>query len=131
MAIDEISFSRKIRFVQTPNEFLDREDLPGMEKLLYIVLCRYAGDKATAFPSKSTLAKKVGCSTRSIRTYLKNLEEKGGLYVIQQYDKATKKQVNNLYYIIDTDYSNGQFDKSLLEPLKIMYPDKKKYIELK
>ena len=121
----ELMTKRKVYFTQFTNLFRDREDLNGMEKILWITLANYAGEKGQCYPSIKTLEKVLGIKQKAINKYLALLEEKGGLYICNRYDKATGKQLSNRYYVIDIDYHTGEFDKSLLEPLKILYPDKK------
>lgn len=116
---------KKVYFSQIPNSFRDREDINWMEKAAWITLTNYAGEKGQCFPSLNTISKISGFSVNTVKKYFKKLEEKGGLYICERYDKATGKQLSNRYYVIDIDYQTGQFDKSLLEPLKILYPDKK------
>lgn len=121
----ELMTKRKVYFTQFTNSFRDREDLNGMEKILWLTLANFAGDKGQCFPSLNTISKLLDISINTLKKYLKKLEEKGGLYICERYDKATGKQLSNRYYVIDIDYHTGEFDKSLLEPLKILYPDKK------
>ena len=42
-------------------------------KMLYSLLCDYAGDKDHCWPSQTTLARLLGCSVSSIKTYLREL----------------------------------------------------------
>lgn len=42
-------------------------------KMLYSLLCDYAGDKDHCWPSQTTLAGLLGCSVSSIKTYLREL----------------------------------------------------------
>ena len=42
-------------------------------KMLYSLLCDYAGDKDHCWPSQTTLAGPLGCSVSSIKTYLREL----------------------------------------------------------
>lgn len=121
----ELMTKRKVYFTQFTNSFRDREDLNGMEKILWLTLANFAGDKGQCFPSLNTISKLLDISINTLKKYLKKLEEKGGLYICERYDKATGKQLSNRYYVIDINYQTGEFDKSLLEPLKILYPDKK------
>lgn len=118
---------RKVYFTQFTNVFRDRKDLNGMEKILWLTLSNFAGDKGQCFPSLNTISELLDISINTLKKYLKKLEEKGGLYICERYDKTTKKQLSNRYYVIDIDYQTGEFDKSLLEPLKILYPNKKIY----
>ena len=115
----------KVYYTPYTDKFRDREDINGMEKILWLTLASYAGNKGQCYPSIKTLEKKIGITQKTLQKHLASLEEKGGLYICNRYDKATGKQLSNRYYVIDIDYHTGEFDKSLLEPLKILYPDKK------
>ncbi len=42
-------------------------------KMLYALLCNYAGERDHCWPSHTTLATKLGCSVSSIKVYLKQL----------------------------------------------------------
>jgi uncharacterized phage protein (TIGR02220 family) len=80
---DGIQFENGIQTTWTTVEngiIDDTEHFDGLEKLTYIVCLRHAFQiGGQAHPSQQTMAKKVGCSDRTIRTHLKNLSEKGFL----------------------------------------------------
>lgn len=58
------------------------------EKFLLVVLGSYAGADQTLYPAQSTLAGDLGCSERSVRTYLTKLEALG-------YIRRGKRRVGN------------------------------------
>ncbi len=70
------------------------------EKMVYIVLCKYADytDK-TSFPSISTIAKQAMCSETSVREALKHLQKVGLIKVEHRKDGA--RNFSNLYTILD------------------------------
>lgn len=58
----------------------DIKSFDGLEKLTFIVCLRHAFQiGGQAYPSQTTIAQKVGCTDRTIRTHLSNLEKKGFL----------------------------------------------------
>jgi predicted ArsR family transcriptional regulator len=71
-------------FVQTRTDFLRWPGFSPTFKVLYQVLCSYAGEGARAWPGQETLAEACGVSPRTIRTVLHELEDAGLVEVTQQ-----------------------------------------------
>ncbi len=46
-------------------------------KMLFAVMCNFAGDKDHCWPSHNTLAKSLDCSVSTVKTYIKQLMEYG------------------------------------------------------
>lgn len=68
---------------------------------LYGVIMTYAdNDTRTAFPGQQKLAEDLGVSDRSIRNYLKELEEYGALKVEHRQNKRTGNYYSNEYTLI-------------------------------
>ena len=61
-------------FTQVPNFILTKEDISVGAKLAYTMLLKYAWSNDACFPGQVTLAKDMGATDRSVRTYLKELE---------------------------------------------------------
>ena len=61
-------------FTQVPNFILTKEDISVGAKLAYAMLLKYAWSNDACFPGQVTLAKDMGATDRSVRTYLKELE---------------------------------------------------------
>jgi hypothetical protein len=57
-------------FVQAATRFLRAPNVTPYAKVLYLVLCSYAGAGATAWPGQGRLAQECGCSERMIRKVL-------------------------------------------------------------
>jgi biotin operon repressor len=70
-------------FTQVPNHILDNSKLSPGAKLTYAMLLKYAWQHDYCFPGQETLAKDMGVSDRSVRTYLQELE-KAEFVVIKQ-----------------------------------------------
>ena len=62
-------------FTQVPNFILTNEQISVGAKLAYAMLLKYAWDNDACFPGQLTLAKDMGAAERSVRTYLKELEQ--------------------------------------------------------
>ena len=71
-------------FTQVPNVILTDKALSVGAKLAYAMLLKYAWSKDACFPGQQTLADDMGAGERSIRTYLKELEDVGYLEVKQR-----------------------------------------------
>ena len=71
-------------FTQVPNVILTDTALSVGAKLAYAMLLKYAWSNDACFPGQQTLAKDMGAGERSVRTYLKELEDIGFLEVKQR-----------------------------------------------
>jgi Helix-turn-helix domain len=71
-------------FTQIPNFLLTTEKLSVGAKLAYAMLLKYAWSDDACFPGQQKLATDMGAGERSVRTYLKELEDVGFLEVTQR-----------------------------------------------
>jgi Helix-turn-helix domain len=71
-------------FTQVPNALLRHKAISPGAKLVYTMLLSYAWQNDFCFPGQETLAKDMGVTSRSVRTYLKELETKKFLTIQQQ-----------------------------------------------
>ena len=71
-------------FTQVPNVILTDKSLSVGGKLAYAMLLKYAWNDDACFPGQQKLAIDIGAGERSVRTYLKELEEAGFLEVTQR-----------------------------------------------
>jgi hypothetical protein len=62
-------------FTQVPNHILDNSKLSPGAKLTYAMLLKYAWQNDYCFPGQVRLAKDMGVTDRSVRTYLQELEK--------------------------------------------------------
>lgn len=62
-------------FTQVPNHILDNGTLSPGAKLTYAMLLKYAWQNDYCFPGQERLAKDMGVTDRSVRTYLQELEK--------------------------------------------------------
>jgi Helix-turn-helix domain len=71
-------------FTQVPNFILTSKELSVGAKLTYAMLLKYAWAEDACFPGQQKLAIDMGAGERSVRTYLKELEDAGFLEVTQR-----------------------------------------------
>ena len=71
-------------FTQVPNFILTNKALSVGAKLAYAMLLKYAWTDDACFPGQHKLAEDIGSGERSIRTYLKELEDAKFLEVTQR-----------------------------------------------
>ena len=71
-------------FTQVPNVILTDKTLSVGGKLAYAMLLKYAWADNACFPGQQKLAEDIGAGERSVRTYLKELEQSGYLEVEQR-----------------------------------------------
>lgn len=110
-------------FVQVPNSFIRNSELTIQEKIIYIYLWGFGGNKSYGYPSQAKMVKELNMSRATITKFLKSLEDKGGIYIINRY-KKDKGQTTNIYYLMEIDVNTGGFIKQYLDILKEVYPTK-------
>ena len=71
-------------FTQVPNFILTNKELSVGAKLSYAMLLKYAWQDDYCFPGQERLGADMGAGERSVRTYLKELEDAGFLQVTQR-----------------------------------------------
>ena len=85
---------RKKNWFWIENGLVDREDIGAMEKLIYMLLARFADQEGKCFPSQERLCKISGIKDyRTIVKYMESLEEKGLIYIKKEKGKK------NTYYL--------------------------------
>src|SRR6266436_10444470 len=71
-------------FTQVPNHVLVSSSLSPGAKLTYAMLLKYAWQNDYCFPGQERLAKDMGVTDRSVRTYLQELEAQRFITIKQQ-----------------------------------------------
>ncbi len=71
-------------FTMVPNHVLVSNKISPGAKLAYAMLLKYAWEKDFCYPGQETLAKEMGVSDRSVRTYLQELEAEKFINIKQQ-----------------------------------------------
>lgn len=64
-----------------PHKILRCYGLSQYEKLILIDLISFMGDKSSCYPTKETIARNVGCSSKSVERHIRSLKEKGLIYI--------------------------------------------------
>lgn len=89
-ALDKIDRNIKLRnadaastrgFTQVPNFLLDSKLVSPGAKLAYALLLRFAWQNDFCFPGQQRLADDMGVTTRSLITYLKELQKIGWVII--------------------------------------------------
>lgn len=89
---------KKGTFVVVPN--LERLDLlPSTSQALYIWICKYANDDGECFPSRSKLAKHIGCDVRTVDKHINFLIELGFMTKEIRHKKGSKENMSNMYQL--------------------------------
>lgn len=79
-------------------------------KTLYALLCNYAGDKDHCWPAHQTLAQNMGCSLSSVKTYLKQLVERG---LVAANNVAENRVRSCMYYMLRPQASSSACSQNL------------------
>ena len=77
--------------------------LPGIKKILLLVIANYTNDKNQFWPSYQTLADEAGLSKRSVIKYIKEFEELGLIHKKVR-KKEKKDNLTNLYTFTAGNY---------------------------
>jgi Helix-turn-helix domain len=97
-------------FTQVPNFILTNQSLSVGAKLTYAMLLKYHWTNNAVFPGQKKLAEEMGSGERSVRTYLKELEDaKPKLLEVTQ--RGLGK--TNLYRLYVTVQKGGQLARRL------------------
>lgn len=91
-----LNASLKHGFTQLPNYILKDTELSFGARLTFAVLLSYAWQEGSCFPGQERMAKDLGTSDRSIRTFLTELKAHG--YVEWKQQGLNR---SNIYYILD------------------------------
>ncbi|WP_313816375.1 helix-turn-helix domain-containing protein [Citricoccus sp.] len=87
------------KFSQIPEWVLDAEISDGAFRL-YAALARYADQRTgKAFPSRTTLAKRINKKLSSVDRYLKELQAIGAVTVEARYEEGTSERRSNYYTV--------------------------------
>ena len=100
--------NHKVRDLQDKFFLVDDEYFNGYGKLcgisatgVYIVLCRHVGRAQSCFPSKKTIAEKLGISERSVYSAIKKLEQCNIIKVESRGRKQDGSYKSLTYYLLD------------------------------
>ena len=101
---------RKKDWFWLDNALVDREDIGAMEKLIYMMLARFADQNGKCFPSQEKLCRISGVKDyRTIVKYIEALEKKGLVEVKKRRGKL------NIYYLKNVDNEEKQENEENLD----------------
>lgn len=106
-------------FVMAYNTFILNENYSINQKMTFLALKSFGGNKNNCYPSKETLAKKLSISKRTVTTVLKQLEELGAIVIINRYAESNRK-TSNLYILADVDLNTGNFISNSLDTYRTL-----------
>jgi hypothetical protein len=110
-------------FTQIPNAILRLRELSPGAKLAYMVLLSYAWQKESCFPGQETLAEDMGVTSRSVITYLKQLQEAGLLIVKRRGLGQTNLYVLPRFNARSENFSVQDVKESAAPEVKIFHPE--------
>ena len=114
--------------VDIPILFLRNKKYTIYEKILYQYLLTYSTNHGDAYPSLERMQLELGLSRPTLIKHLKSLEEKNGVLILNRINKETNEKDTNLYYLGEIIYKTGDFNKSYLDLVKMIFPNKKIFI---
>lgn len=98
---------RKKNWFWIENALVDREDIGAMEKLIYMLLARFADQEGKCFPSQERLCKISGIKDyRTIVKYMESLEEKGLISIKKEKGKKNTYYLKNVEKIEEVPTKN-------------------------
>ncbi len=98
---------RKKNWFWIENALVDREDIGAMEKLIYMLLARFADQEGKCFPSQERLCKISGIKDyRTVVKYMESLEEKGLISIKKEKGKKNTYYLKNVEEIEEVPTKN-------------------------
>ncbi|MFW6281705.1 MAG: helix-turn-helix domain-containing protein [bacterium] len=94
-------------FTKVQNEVLLDEDLSTVNKMVYVALSKFAGERNTCYPSKAKISKIASCGKTAVYNSIRTLEEKGYIVKQERKEKTEEGKIrnkSNLYKIKDLKY---------------------------
>ena len=99
---------RKKNWFWIENALVDREDIGAMEKLIYMLLARFADQEGKCFPSQERLCKISGIKDyRTVVKYMESLEEKGLISIKKEKGKKNTYYLKNVEKIEEVPTINA------------------------
>lgn len=102
MGVDVVD-ERQWHFTVIENSVLENTSLSTYEKLVYIVLCKFANKSKECYPSYKTIAELSGCSKRKAIDVIQSLADKGLIKIAERKDKGM--HCTNLFVIGGTVFT--------------------------
>lgn len=114
-----IDTDTKKPFVMVYNTFILNNNYTVNQKMVFLALKSYGGDKNNCYPSKETLAEKLSLSKKTVYLVLKQLEELGAIVIINRYAESNRK-TSNVYILASIDINTGNFVPSTLNQYRAL-----------
>lgn len=114
-----VSTFKKTYFVMAENSFLRNPAYSINIKMIYMLLCSYAGAISSCYPSKETIAKDLNISVRTVYSVLKELEELGAVIIINQITESNRKS-SNFYILCEVNKDTGEFMTDSIHKFKVL-----------
>lgn len=111
---------KKNYFVILEHAFLRNSKYTITEKMLYLNLLAYAGDKSSAFPSINSMAMDLNIGESTVKRSITTLIEKHGLLLVKRKYKDNNADTSNMYILADIDKNTGEFIPESLEQFKCL-----------
>jgi len=135
---DDFNYNKIDWKVPIERSLLTNKRIDNSSMRLYLILLSYARDKITAFPSRETLAKDLGCSVRNIDLLKRKLRENN---LLDWKTTVVKNKKHNTYYLLKYEPINKSvkkdFSKAKILPIKentnygrVVYNFKKSYMDI-
>ena len=110
-------------FIQTKLSFIQNSEYDVYQKMIYMLLHTYGIDYRGVYPTHLRIATQLKISKRKVITVLNELEDVGGIYIVNRKYKGTNQKISNLYYLAEIS-KDGFFIRESLDIVKERYPDK-------
>ena len=72
-------------------------EISDKSKVIYVVLCGFADSEGKCYPSRSTIAKRAGCSVKSVDRAIKDLESIKAIRVYREKKADGSNKVNQYF----------------------------------
>ena len=99
-------------FVKTYNSFMRNVELTLAEKSLYIYIIGFGN---SCFVSQKTMMRDLGITKPTLRKVLRNLEEKGYIYIQHRYAEDNNERLTNVYRYVPVDKNTGKPIKEIFQ----------------
>lgn len=107
---------KRNRSIQTESSFIRNNIYKPIEKVVYLYLVTYAEDRSQ-FPGLNKMAKDLGISKPTLTAALEQLENHGGVLVVNQITEAGRKTTNS-YILAEIDQASGKFLENYFDEFK-------------
>ena len=124
--------STQNNFTIVNNEIFKNDELDIYDKMIYVVLSKFAGKKSrSCYPSLDTIAKYADCSVSRVSKSVGKLEKCGFIQIIRKSGKYQKQYASSLYILNEQEcQSFTTIANTILEDIELGIYEKVVYIVL-